>query len=37
MMKKLRGLPKTRRTVADDLALLHRGDGAGVPPPAKAR
>jgi hypothetical protein len=37
MMKRLGGLPKTRQTVTDDLALLHRGDGAQAPPPAQAR
>jgi hypothetical protein len=37
IVKRLGGLPKTRQTVQDDLALLRRGDGAGVPPPAQAR
>ena len=38
MFKRLTGLPKTRRTVQDDLALLRRGDGAAAtPPPASAR
>jgi hypothetical protein len=37
MVKRLGGLPKTRRTVQDDLSLLRRGDGAGVPPSAQAR
>ncbi len=37
MMKRLGGLPKTRRTVQDDLALLRRGDGASAPPPAPVR
>jgi hypothetical protein len=37
MFKRLRGLPKTRGTVKDDLAILHRGDGAGGPPAAQAR
>jgi uncharacterized membrane protein YqjE len=37
MMKRLGGLPKTRKTVQDDLALLRRGDGASVPPPASVR
>jgi Putative Actinobacterial Holin-X, holin superfamily III len=36
MMKRLGGLPKTRSTVQDDLAVLRRGDGAGTPP-ARAR
>jgi hypothetical protein len=27
-MKRLGGLPRTRRTVQDDMALLRRGDGA---------
>jgi uncharacterized membrane protein YqjE len=37
MMKRLGGLPKTRRTVQDDLAILRRGDGADASPPAQAR
>lgn len=37
MMKRLGGLPRTRRTVQDDLALLRRGDGASAPPPAPVR
>jgi uncharacterized membrane protein YqjE len=37
MFKRLGGLPKTRRTVQDDLALLRRGDGADAPPPAPVR
>jgi Putative Actinobacterial Holin-X, holin superfamily III len=37
MMKRLGGLSKTRATVHDDLAVLRRGDGAGTPPPARAR
>jgi Putative Actinobacterial Holin-X, holin superfamily III len=37
MFKRLGGLPKTRRTVHDDLALLHRGDGAGGKSAASAR
>jgi hypothetical protein len=37
MVKRLRGLPKTRRTVQDDIAIMRRGDGAVVPPPAQAR
>src|SRR3984957_15625613 len=28
LFKLIRGLPKTRRTVQDDMALLHRGGGA---------
>jgi hypothetical protein len=31
-VKKFGGLPRTRRTVSDDIAILRRGDGA-VPPP----
>jgi Putative Actinobacterial Holin-X, holin superfamily III len=37
VIKRLGGLPRTRRTVSDDLALLRRGDGAGAPPRAPAR
>jgi hypothetical protein len=37
MLKRLGGLPKTRRTVQEDMAILRRGDGAGTPPPAQAR
>ncbi|HUZ22176.1 MAG TPA: phage holin family protein [Streptosporangiaceae bacterium] len=37
MVKRLGGLPKTRRTVQDDLAIMRRGDGARTPPPAQAR
>jgi Putative Actinobacterial Holin-X, holin superfamily III len=37
MVKRLGGLPKTRRTVHDDLAIVRRGDGAGGAPPAQAR
>jgi hypothetical protein len=37
MMKRLGGLPKTRQTVQEDLAVLRRGDGAGAPPPAQTR
>ncbi|HEY1639210.1 MAG TPA: phage holin family protein [Streptosporangiaceae bacterium] len=37
MMKRLGGLPKTRQTVQEDLAVLRRGDGAGAPPPAPTR
>jgi hypothetical protein len=36
LMKRLGGLPKTRRTVQEDIAVLRRNDGAGVPP-AQAR
>jgi hypothetical protein len=31
-VKKFGGLPRTRRTVSDDIAILRRGDVAGVPP-----
>jgi len=34
-VKKFAGLPKTRRTVSDDLAVLRHGDGAGAPPVLK--
>jgi hypothetical protein len=37
MMKRLGGLPKTRQTVQEDLAVLRRSDGAGAPPPAQTR
>ena len=37
LFKRIRGLPKTRRTVQDDMALLRRGDGAEAAPPAQAR
>ncbi len=37
LFKRVRGLPKTRRTVQDDMALLRRGDGAEAAPPAQAR
>jgi uncharacterized membrane protein YqjE len=33
-VRKLSGLRKTRRTVADDLALIRRDDGAAAPPAA---
>jgi hypothetical protein len=36
LMKRLGGLPKTRRTVQEDIAVLRRNDGASVPP-AQAR
>jgi hypothetical protein len=36
-VKKFGGLPRTRRTVSDDIAVLRRGDGAGAPPRAPAR
>jgi hypothetical protein len=36
-VKKFGGLPRTRRTVSDDIAVLRRGDGAGAPPRAAAR
>jgi hypothetical protein len=31
LFKRVRGMPKTRRTVQDDMALLRRGDGAETP------
>jgi Putative Actinobacterial Holin-X, holin superfamily III len=37
LFKRVRGMPKTRRTVQDDLALMRRGDGAEATPPAKAK
>jgi len=37
MVKRLGGLPRTRRTVQDDFAVIRRGDGAGGAPPAQAR
>ncbi len=37
LFKRVRGMPKTRRTVQDDMALLRRGDGAETAPPAQAR
>jgi hypothetical protein len=36
-VKKFGGLPRTRRTVSDDIAVLRRGDSAGAPPRAPAR
>jgi hypothetical protein len=36
MIKRLGGLPRTRRTVQDDMALLRRGDGASADTPAQA-
>ncbi|HEX5291327.1 MAG TPA: phage holin family protein [Streptosporangiaceae bacterium] len=36
-VKKFGGLPKTRRTVSDDIAILRRGDGAGAPPRTPVR
>jgi hypothetical protein len=36
LMKRFGGLPKTRQTVQEDIALLRRSDGAGAPP-AQAR
>jgi hypothetical protein len=35
LFKRVRGMPKTRQTVQDDMALLRRGDGAA--PPASAK
>jgi Putative Actinobacterial Holin-X, holin superfamily III len=32
LFKRVRGMPKTRQTVQDDMALLRRGDGAEAPP-----
>lgn len=37
LFKRVRGMPKTRRTVQADMALLRRGDGAEAAPPAQAR
>jgi hypothetical protein len=37
VIKRFGGLPRTRRTVSDDLAILRRGDGAGAPPRSAAR
>ena len=37
LFKRFGGLPKTRRTVSDDLAILRRGDGADAPPRTPAR
>jgi Putative Actinobacterial Holin-X, holin superfamily III len=34
LFKRVRGMPKTRQTVQDDMALLRRGDGASAQPPA---
>ncbi|HEY3977603.1 MAG TPA: phage holin family protein [Streptosporangiaceae bacterium] len=36
-VKKFGGLPRTRRTVSDDIAILRRGDGAGAPPRTPVR
>jgi hypothetical protein len=36
-VKKFGGLPRTRRTVSDDIAILCRGDGAGAPPRTPVR
>jgi hypothetical protein len=37
VIKRFGGLPRTRRTVSDDLAILRRGDGAGAPPRSAVR
>ncbi|HEY5362169.1 MAG TPA: phage holin family protein [Streptosporangiaceae bacterium] len=37
MVKRLGGLPRTRQTVQEDMAIMRRGDGAVAAPPAKAR
>jgi len=37
LFKRVRGMPRTRRTVQDDMALLRRGDGVSATPPAQAR
>jgi uncharacterized membrane protein YqjE len=37
MVKRLGGLPKTRQTVQDDMAIMRRDDGAAASPPARAR
>jgi uncharacterized membrane protein YqjE len=37
MVKRLGGLPKTRQTVQEDMAIMRRGDGAMAAPPAQAR
>jgi hypothetical protein len=36
-VRKFGGLPRTRRTVSDDIAILRRGDGAGAPPRTSVR
>jgi hypothetical protein len=36
LFKKFGGMPRTRRTVQDDMALLRRGNGASPAPPAQA-
>jgi hypothetical protein len=36
-VRRFGGMPRTRRTVSDDLAVLRRGDGAGGPPRADVR
>ena len=36
-VKKFGGMPRTRRTVSDDIAILRRGDGAGAPPRTPVR
>jgi uncharacterized membrane protein YqjE len=37
MVKRLGGLPKTRQTVQEDMAIMRRGDGAVAPSSARAR
>jgi hypothetical protein len=37
VIKRFAGLPRTRRTVSDDIAILRHGDGAGVPPRTPVR
>jgi hypothetical protein len=36
-IKRFAGLPRTRRTVSDDIAVLRHGDGAGAPPHTPVR
>jgi Putative Actinobacterial Holin-X, holin superfamily III len=36
-IKRFAGLPRTRRTVSDDIAVLRHADGAGAPPRTPVR
>jgi hypothetical protein len=36
-IKRFAGLPRTRRTISDDMAVLRHGDGAGAPPRTPVR